>query len=75
MRKHQITRIELQLRQARNRAARRCSQYVNEPANDTRRLQFNDKQEKDNRTSHDILSGDREFASSHLMDTGTTHSS
>lgn len=75
MRKPQITRIESQLRQARNRAARRCSKYVEELVKDTRSIQFNDKPEKEYRTSQDILSSDREFASSHLLDTDTTHSS
>jgi hypothetical protein len=75
MRKPQITRIESQLRQARNRAARRCSKYVEEPVIDTRNIQFNDKPEKEYRASQAILSSDREFTSSHTLDTDTTHSS
>jgi hypothetical protein len=63
MRKPQITRIESPLRQARTRAARRCSEHVNEFPIDTRQIRFNDKSEKDNRRGHERLSGDSELAS------------
>lgn len=62
MRKPQITRIKSQLRQARNRAARRCSEHINEPALGTNRLQFNSKPEKGNRADQDMLLSDREQA-------------
>lgn len=75
MRKPQLRRMESQLRQARNRAARRCSNSLSESIYEPQQIPFRGEQKSSKEPTHEMPFHDREWILWEMVDTGTPHSS